>query len=190
MRSIDRLLRPKAARSASRTVVCAVISSTSSTQVQLSKSMCGLCQAAHGRGLLNPQPSPSPDRSLACPHCALIQGPAARAALLPPGLAEMAQAAAFPHLKAATIHRLAELWAAKSPQRSELQDSESHVGLGVRSFLDEAERVLAGCRRGAAPLDPQSPAMALSATDAVLGRHSRVLSRAAAASISSRASSA
>lgn len=185
---MDRLLRRKAAgadqaQSRSAALVCAVMSAQSAS-VKLAADMCEDCRRAQGRRSSAALAAPTPDRALACPHCGLLIGDRARAAALPPALAVLAQAAVFPQLKAATLHRLVECWAA-----SRLA-SDSHVGLTVAAFLGEAQRQLASARRGACLPDHRQPAMALSAADTTLSRHAGVLARAGAASACSRGSSA
>jgi hypothetical protein len=196
VRAVDRLLRLKAAGgdqalSHSATLICAVVSAQSAS-VKLGPDMCEDCRRAQGRRSSAALAAPTPGRALACPHCGMLAGDRARAAALPPALAALAQAAVFPQLKAATLHRLVERWAASRPATGPHQRaaSDSYVGLTVPGFLDEAQRQLAAARRGACLPDQRPPAMALSAADTMLGRHAGVLVRAGAASASSRGSSA
>lgn len=190
MRAVDRLLRHKTTeggrvQSRPTALVCAVVSGLK-TAVQLATTMCEACRRAQGR---RNSAALAADQALACLHCGLLVGESARAAVLPPALADLAQAAVFPQVKASTMHRLAERWAAARPTAGQSQ-SDSHVGLSVASFLEEAERQLAAAKRGVFLPEQRALDMALSATETVLGRHVGVLVRAGATNASSRGSSA
>uniref|UniRef100_H3HD20 Uncharacterized protein n=1 Tax=Phytophthora ramorum TaxID=164328 RepID=H3HD20_PHYRM len=83
-------------------------------------------------------------------------------------LAEMAQAVVYKHVKAATLHRLAEITSARRGPR---HFGESHMGLTPFSFFAEVDKQVAAAKRGAFLPAHRVPEMALSAKDTVLSQH-------------------
>ncbi|GMF19794.1 unnamed protein product [Phytophthora lilii] len=117
---------------------------------------------------------------MACPHCSLVAESSAKSALLSPVLAEMVQAIVFKHVKAATLHRLAEAWAANDstggsssapPSRHGSRHyGETYLGLTPFSFFTEVDKQIAAAKRGAFLPEHHIPEMALSAKDTVLAQ--------------------
>jgi hypothetical protein len=159
-------------------LVCVVISAAGS-DIPFSKTMCQACRRAQGRRVSQELTTSTEGRTrepplMACPHCGLVGESSAKAALLSPVLAEMAQAVVYKHVKAATLHRLAEMWAAddsKGGSSSGLRYSgESHLPLTPVSFFSEVDKQIAAAKRGSFLPEHRVPEMALSAKDTVLAQ--------------------
>ncbi|RLN95208.1 hypothetical protein BBJ28_00025548 [Nothophytophthora sp. Chile5] len=186
VRAIDRFVGPKERtkrKSGPQPLVCVVVSEPGA-DVPFAKATCAACRRSQGRrvsqemattpevGALDPPP-------MACPHCGLVAGASARTTLLSPALAEETQAIVYKHVKAATLHRLAEVWAATwravasnsaPPSRHGRRhtDDSSHLGLTPTSFFAEVDKQLAAAKRGVFLPEHHVPEMALSAKDTVL----------------------
>ncbi|KAG7394720.1 hypothetical protein PHYBOEH_004791 [Phytophthora boehmeriae] len=165
-------------------LMCVVISAPGS-DIPFSKAMCAACRRAQGRRV-SQELAASTERGarepppMACPHCSLIVPPSAKTTLLSPVLAEMAQVIVYKHVKAATLHRLAEMWAAGDkpatnnsapPSRGGRRNyGDSHLGLTPASFFAEVDKQLAAAKRGAFFPDHQTPEMALSTNDTMVAK--------------------
>ncbi|POM72799.1 Hypothetical protein PHPALM_10432 [Phytophthora palmivora] len=180
VRAIDRFVGPKERmkrKTGQRMLVCVVISATGS-DIPFSKTICQACRRAQGRRVRQELVTSTASRELplmACPHCSLIDDASVKTVLLSPMLVEMAQAIVYKHVKAATLHRLAEMWAAEdgkssssSASRGSRHYGESHLGLTPFSFFTEVDKQIAAAKRGAFLSDNCTPEMALSAKDTVL----------------------
>ncbi|KAG1693467.1 hypothetical protein DVH05_023551 [Phytophthora capsici] len=147
--------------------------------------MCQACRRAQGRRISQELVASTERRTrepslMACPHCSLVGESSSNSTLLPPVLAEIAQAILYRHVKAATLHRLAETWAtdavhdgsssAPQSQRGPRRYEETHWGLTPASFFSEVDKQIAAAKRGAFLSDHHKPEMALSAKDTVLSR--------------------
>lgn len=187
-RPIDRLVRKKSLsdkQSQASTVVCAVASS--SKAVDFATTMCIDCRRAQGRRLSAEMSKGSVERPLACPHCGLLVGDAARTIVLSPALADLAQAVVYPRVRATTLHRLAERWqrlqsapvalAQGGEGRSSASGSTGCLGLSVASFFEEVDKQVAAAKRGIFLSEHAVPAIALSTSDTVLTRSAPVSSR-------------
>lgn len=182
VRAIDRFVGPKERtkrKAARRALVCVVITAAG-YDVPFSKTMCQACRRAQGRRV-SQELAASADRAtrepplMACPHCSLVAESSGKAALLSPVLAEMAQALVYKSVKAATLHRLAELWAADTGGSSSAPTlrrhfGETHLGLTPFSFFSEVDKQIAAAKRGAFLPEHRTPEMALSAKDTVLSQ--------------------
>ncbi|KAG7385881.1 hypothetical protein PHYPSEUDO_000943 [Phytophthora pseudosyringae] len=189
MRAIDRFVGPKESmkRKAGRRVLVCVVVSAAGSDIPFAKTMCPECRRAQGRRVSQELTASTESREpplMACPHCSLVGESSAKTALLPPVLAGMVQAVVYKHVKAATLHRLAEMWAADEgkggsssapPSRRTLRhDGETHLGLTPFSFFSEVDKQIAAAKRGAFLPEHRVPEMALSAKDTVLaGRQDR-----------------
>lgn len=114
---------------------------------------------------------------MACPHCSLVTESSGKTALLSPVLAEMAQALVYKSVKAATLHRLAELWAADTGEAA--RPLLRAVAPALRRNSSGSDPVFVLCRGGQADRRGQArrvltraphPEMALSAKDTVLSQ--------------------
>lgn len=177
VRSIDRFVRHREKARTPASLVCVVVSS-SLVDVQFASGMCTSCRHAQGRRVSSESVSrKAADVALACPHCGILPAES-MSSLLPAVLADVAQVFVYKHVKAATMHRLAEMWSAlrrpiSGPTSSTISSisgsgSSGFVGLTVDSFFQEMERHLAAGKRGAFFPEHQVPAMALSANETVL----------------------
>ncbi|TYZ57533.1 hypothetical protein PybrP1_005405 [[Pythium] brassicae (nom. inval.)] len=174
VRSIDRFVRHRERTQAPETLVCVVVSSPLA-DVQLASGMCASCRRAHGRRISSESVGrKGVDAAVACPHCGILSADST-APLLPAVLADIGQVFVHKHVKAATMHRLAEMWSAlrrpstgAASSRSSNRGGSGFVGLTVDSFFHEMERHLAAGMRGAFLPDHHTPAMALSANEIVL----------------------
>ncbi|KAL4155301.1 hypothetical protein PRNP1_007411 [Phytophthora ramorum] len=182
VRAIDRFAGPKERlkRKTGRRVLVCVVISAAGLDIPFSKTMCQACRRAQGRRVRQELAASAEGRTrepplMACPHCSLVGESSAKAALLPPVLAEMAQAVVYKHVKAATLHRLAEMWVAvegsTSARRGPRHFGESHMGLTPFSFFAEVDKQVAAAKRGAFLPAHRVPEMALSAKDTVLSQH-------------------
>ncbi|KAG6585090.1 uncharacterized protein IUM83_08395 [Phytophthora cinnamomi] len=184
VRAIDRFVGPKerTKRKAGRRALVCVVISAAGYDVPFSKTMCQACRRAQGRRV-SQELVASAERAtrepplMACPHCSLVAEPSGKTALLSPVLAEMAQALVYKSVKAATLHRLAELWAADKGGSSSAPASrrgrhygETHLGLTPFSFFSEVDKQIAAAKRGAFLPEHHTPEMALSAKDTVLSQ--------------------
>ncbi|GMF18040.1 unnamed protein product [Phytophthora fragariaefolia] len=185
VRAIDRFVGPKerTKRKTGRRVLVCVVISAAGHDVPFSKTMCQACRRAQGRRV-SQELVASEERAarepplMACPHCSLVTESSTKTALLSPVLAEMAQALVYKTVKAATLHRLAELWAADDitsglapeSRRGPRLYGETHLGLTPFSFFSEVEKQIAAAKRGAFLPDHRTPEMALSAKDTVLSQ--------------------
>ncbi|ETK73569.1 hypothetical protein L915_19518 [Phytophthora nicotianae] len=185
VRAIDRFIGPKERmkRKAGRKALVCVVVSTAGCGVPFSKTLCQACRRAQGRRV-SQELAASVERStrepplMACPHCSLVTESSTKTTLLPPGLAEMTQAIVYKHVKAATLHRLAEMWVAdegRGGSRSAPASAggprhcgETHLGLTPFSFFIEVDKQIAAAKRGAFLPEHHIPEMALSAKDTVL----------------------
>ncbi|KAG3101488.1 hypothetical protein PI124_g14682 [Phytophthora idaei] len=187
VRAIDRFIGPKERmkRKTGRKVLVCVIVSAAGSDVSFSKTMCQACRRAQGRRVsqelaASAESSAREPRLMACPHCSLVGKSSAMTTLLSPVLVEMTQAVVYKHVKAATLHRLAEMWAADearggansapSSARGPRHYGETHLGLTPFSFFAQVDKQIAAAKRGAFLPDHRIPEMALSAKDSVLSQ--------------------
>ncbi|KAF1330789.1 hypothetical protein FI667_g4710, partial [Globisporangium splendens] len=116
IRSIDRYVRQKDKARSLESLVCVIVSSPL-VDVSFASGMCSGCRRAHGR-LIRPE-SLSRKRDappLACPHCGIISAES-MTSVVPAVLADVGQAFVYKHVKAATMHRLAERWSSALQER-------------------------------------------------------------------------
>lgn len=184
-RSIDRFVRHKDKSKPSESVVCVVVSSPL-VDIQFASGMCTNCRRAQGRRISSAAGTQKvTDAVLACPHCSILSGES-MTALLPAVLADVGHVFVYKHVKAATLHRLAETWSAlrrlsadrivggvdsastPASTSTTTRPSDHFVGLTPESFFAEMARHLAAGKRGAFLPEHQMPAMALSANETVL----------------------
>ncbi|KAG4235175.1 hypothetical protein PC116_g16697 [Phytophthora cactorum] len=187
VRAIDRFIGPKERmkRKTGRKVLVCVMVSAAGSDVSFSKTMCQACRRAQGRRVsqelaASAESSAREPRLMACPHCSLVGKSSAMTTLLSPVLVEMTQAVVYKHVKAATLHRLAEMWAADearggansapSSARGPRHYGETHLGLTPFSFFAQVDKQIAAAKRGAFLPDHRIPEMALSAKDSVLSQ--------------------
>lgn len=181
VRAIDRFVRPKDKSKPSAYLVCVVVTRPQ-TAVQFATAMCVACRRAQGRRI-SPELSGTcggskvSETALACPHCGIIAiAPSATSAaslLASPVLADLARVLVYGHVKATTLHRIAELWASSSSASVPLaraslspqMQTDRHTGLTVDSFFSEVERHWAIGKRGVFLPEQQMPPMALSTSD-------------------------
>ncbi|KAH9100129.1 hypothetical protein LEN26_016149 [Aphanomyces euteiches] len=130
--------------------------------------MCPLCRAAQGRRVSS---ALDLDDGV-CPHCGIV----------PKSFVESTTTYAssigaivfvYRHLRAPTLHRLAERWhgqvvQTKSQQMTRGAELEAHKGLTQESLLKEMEQFLQAGRRGLFAPNDYIPPMALSATDTAI----------------------
>lgn len=180
VRAIDRFVRPKDKSKPSAYLVCVVVTRPQ-IAVQFATAMCVACRRAQGRRISlelssTGNGSKVSETALACPHCGIIaMAPSATSAaslLASPVLADLARVLVYGHVKATTLHRIAELWAS-GPSASVLARASSspqtqgdrHTGLTVESFFSEVERHWAMGKRGVFLPEQQLLPMALSASE-------------------------
>ncbi|KAL3674138.1 hypothetical protein V7S43_000084 [Phytophthora oleae] len=183
VRAIDRFVgsKQRMKRKGGRRVLVCVVISAAGSDIPFSTTMCQACRRAQGRRVSQELAASSESRTrepplMACPHCSLVGESSANSALLPPVMAEIAQAIVYRHVKAATLHRLAEKWAvgeaqdgsSSAPQSR--RGKETHWGLTPFSFFSEVDKQIAAAKRGAFLSDHHMPEMALSAKDTVLSQ--------------------
>lgn len=178
MRSIDRFVRHKDKSRPSESLVCVVVSSPLG-DVQFASGMCTNCRRFQGRRISSASSESHKSAEavvLACPHCGIMSAKS-MTALLPAVLADVGHVFVYKHVKAATLHRLAEMWLSRQhAQRSSsgtsskpAGDADGHfLGLTVDSFFKEMERHLATGKRGVFLPEHHVPPMALSANDTAL----------------------
>lgn len=178
VRAIDRFVRSKDKSKASAYLVCVVVTRPQ-TAVQFATAMCVACRRAQGRRISPELSGPGggsklSETALACPHCGIIaMAPSATSAaslLASPVLADLARVLVYGHVKATTLHRIAELWASSSSTSIRASSSpptqgDRHTGLTVESFFSEVERHWAIGKRGVFLPEQQMPPMALSTCD-------------------------
>lgn len=181
MRSIDRFVRHKDKSRPSESLVCVVVSSPLG-DVQFASGMCIDCRRFQGRRISSASSKSHKSAEavvLACPHCGIMSAES-MTALLPAVLADVGHVFVYKHVKAATLHRLAEMWhGRRHVQRSNSSssrtsskpagDADGHfLGLTVDAFFKEMERHLATGKRGVFLPEHHVPPMALSANDTAL----------------------
>lgn len=180
VRAIDRFVGPKERMkriTERKVLVCVVVSA--GCDVPFSKTMCQACRRAQGRRVRTEPVASAASRTpepplMACPHCSLVTDSSAKATLLSPILANIGQAIVYKHVKTATLHRLAEMWATDVIKGSSPSDrgprhyGETHLGLTPLSFFAEVDKQIAAAKRGVFLSDHHVPEMALSAKDTVL----------------------
>lgn len=159
----------------SESLVCVVVSSPLG-DVQFASGMCNDCRRFQGRRISSASESrKTPEAmALACPHCGILAAET-MTNLLPAVLADVGHVFVYKHVKAATLHRLAELWLARrsssdfTASKLPAGDADGHfLGLTVDSFFKELERHLANGKRGVFLPEHHVPPMALSANDTAL----------------------
>jgi hypothetical protein len=193
LHSLIRFLRPKeqGARIEDHPMVCAIVVSKPLIEVQFSTTMCIECKKNQGKRIRSADneivSSSIPfARALACAHCGIIMMTKKKtedkisSSIVPPILEEIGDFFIYKHIKATTLHRLTERWAAINRTStsntnsssihtsSSITSMKSHKGLTVPSFFQEMEWYLNQAKSGIFLPNNYIPEIALSATDTIL----------------------
>ncbi|EQC34950.1 hypothetical protein SDRG_07748 [Saprolegnia diclina VS20] len=168
-RLLDRFLRSGDGKKgkSSDVVVCLLLTAPT-VEIAFSTLICDPCRVAHGR-----RTSTAAEISGVCPHCGIVQKKLA-AEFVPSALAAMAHIVVYKHLRAPTLHRLAEYWRERVVRRKSDQlhrgpEVEAHLGFTKEAFFREMDLALHNGRQGHFLSKSHIPEMALSANETLVG---------------------
>ncbi|OQR80979.1 hypothetical protein ACHHYP_16885 [Achlya hypogyna] len=169
-RMIDRYLRSgdsKKGKLNSDVLVCSLLTDPL-IEIQFSTMICDACRVAHGR-----RTSVAAELFGVCPHCGIVPKKLATE-FLPAAVVSMTHVVVYKHIRATTLHRLAELWRERSLKRKSEQlhrgpEVEAHLGFTKEAFFREMDVALQNGRQGHFLPKSHIPEMALSATETFVG---------------------
>ena len=105
--------------------------------------MCAACYASTGKRTSVHRSVPR--KGEICPHCGIItEG----VALSSPPFSTLAQVAVYKQIKAATLHRLAEMWHRQSSNKKARSLDKSHKGMTCDAVLKVLQDAFSAGQRG------------------------------------------
>ncbi|ETW03736.1 hypothetical protein, variant 1 [Aphanomyces invadans] len=175
LRSLERYIRStdsKKAPNPTQQCVVGLIVTSPVFEAPFASTLCQNCRTAQGRRV-----SVATIDDGVCPHCGIIPKAIVEASSAMSTVLSVAQVFIYRHIRAPTLHRLAEKWADQVTQKKSEQmlrgaEVELHKGLTKDTLLREMERYLQAGRRGLFVPKDSTLHMALSAADtSVLNTH-------------------
>ncbi|RLO09924.1 hypothetical protein DYB28_006380 [Aphanomyces astaci] len=135
-------------------------------EASFASTLCQLCRTAQGRRV---SVATMTDDGV-CPHCGIVPKSIVEASPAVSTLVSIAHVFVYRHIRAPTLHRLAERWADQVTQKKSEQmlrgaEVEVHKGLTKDTLFREMEHYLQVGRRGLFAPKDGALGMALSATD-------------------------
>ncbi|RHY86694.1 hypothetical protein DYB35_010138 [Aphanomyces astaci] len=192
LRTLDRFIRTtdsKKVSNPSQQCVVGMIISNPDFEASFASTLCQLCRTAQGRRV---SVATMTDDGV-CPHCGIVPKSIVEASPAVSTLASIAHVFVYRHIRAPTLHRLAERWADQVTQKKSEQvlllpfaamvnscsdvnvvqmlrgaEVEVHKGLTKDTLFREMEHYLQVGRRGLFAPKDGALGMALSATDTII----------------------
>ncbi|RHY00325.1 hypothetical protein DYB36_002215 [Aphanomyces astaci] len=172
LRTLDRFIRTtdsKKVSNPSQQCVVGMIITNPDFEASFASTLCQLCRTAQGRRV---SVATMTDDGV-CPHCGIVPKSIVEASPAVSTLVSIAHVFVYRHIRAPTLHRLAERWADQVTQKKSEQmlrgaEVEVHKGLTKDTLFREMEHYLQVGRRGLFAPKDGALGMALSATDTII----------------------